>query len=377
MTSLDTNLVTLALLAVVAVSLLQGVWRGASGSAKRLFLFVASTAMTLGSIALAAWIASAASQPAREWLQAREWEQPPANSSGFAQLGYTVYAGIRDLPLLRFAVLFLLGYLLIRLAIGRIGSLLARIGAVPFALVPGGGAVSRLFGGAIGAGLGCGRAIVLTAVLFAYCSLAPQGPYADYVEQSGLYREAAARILEPAAGDLLAAQAPVFARQMQGELDQLWQKRYDVIDADLPEGIVLAAREIASGETSDNGKARALYDWVGTRIAYDYDKVDAYENRGEWREQTPEDTFRTRLGVCIDYSRLYAAMARSVGLEVRVVTGLGYDGFGGYGPHAWNEVYLSEESRWLPLDSTWAKTGNWYDPPRFEDTHVRDAWEAL
>jgi len=56
---------------------------------------------------------------------------------------------------------------------------------------------------------------------------------------------------------------------------------------------------------------------------------------------------------------------------VRVVTGLGYDGQGGYGPHAWNEVFLSEQNRWVPLDTTWAKTGNWFDPPKFQDTHIR------
>lgn len=43
-------------------------------------------------------------------------------------------------------------------------------------------------------------------------------------------------------------------------------------------------------------------------------------------------------------------MARSQGLQVRVVTGQGYNGQGGYGPHAWNEVYLSEQKngfRWI------------------------------
>lgn len=56
-------------------------------------------------------------------------------------------------------------------------------------------------------------------------------------------------------------------------------------------------------------------------------------------------------------------MARSIGLEVRVVTGLGYDGRGGYGPHAWNEVYLNDSSKWVPLDSTWVSSGgNWFNP---------------
>ncbi|KHF35851.1 Transglutaminase-like superfamily protein [Paenibacillus sp. P1XP2] len=65
-------------------------------------------------------------------------------------------------------------------------------------------------------------------------------------------------------------------------------------------------------------------------------------------------------------------MARSQGLQVRVVTGQGYNGQGGYGPHAWNEVYLSEQKKWVPLDPTWAQSGNWFNPPNFAATHIRD-----
>jgi transglutaminase-like putative cysteine protease len=71
---------------------------------------------------------------------------------------------------------------------------------------------------------------------------------------------------------------------------------------------------------------------------------------------------------------LYALMARSAGLDVKVVTGLGYDGQGSYGPHAWNEVYLKETERWVPLDSTWvASGGNWFNPPNFDQTHIKEA----
>ncbi|MBB6730722.1 transglutaminase-like domain-containing protein [Cohnella zeiphila] len=373
MKSLDANLVTAALLAVVAVSLLQGIFRGAGSSAKRLFLFVGGAAVTLASVVLAAWAASAASAPFRDWLDRRHWTQPKPDASGWSQFGYTLFASVRDLPLLRFAFLFLIAYLAIRLVLGTIGSLLIRVGAVPMGIVPSGGPVSRAFGGLIGAALGCGRALLLTAALFAYCSLFPQGPYVDYVSQSGLYREAAAQIIRPAAGSLFEERLPVFAKQMQGELDQIWQKRYDVIDADLPPEIVQTAQQATEGKKTDEEKARALYDWVGSHIEYDNDKVTDYEEKGEWHEQTPAMTYDTHKGVCIDYARLFAAMARSVGLEVRVITGLGYDGLGGYGAHAWNEVYLSEQKRWIPLDATWAHAGDWFDPPNFRDTHIASA----
>jgi len=371
MNVLDGNWVTLGLLGVVAVSMLQGFWRGASGSAQRLFFFLSGSLLSLASVVLAGWAAARLSPVVQSWLASRDWTRPSADGSALRQFGFTLATGLRDLPLLRFAIVFLACYLVLRIALGAIGPLVAGIGTLPLRLLPSGGSVSRTVGGLFGAALGGGRALLLTAVLFGYCSLMPQGPFADYIQQSVLYREMAAQIIRPAAGKLFEERLPVFARNMQSELDQLWQKRYDVIDANLPKDIVAAAQQITKGQTTDEGKARALYDWVGSRIAYDNDKVAAYEQRGEWREQTPEDTYRTRKGVCIDYARLYAAMARSVGLNVRVVTGLGYDGQGGYGPHAWNEVFLSEQNRWVPLDTTWAKTGNWFDPPKFQDTHIR------
>lgn len=372
-TVLDANAVTFALLAVVAVSLLQGTRKGASGSARQLCYFLIHSAVTVGAVILSAMAASAFAPRLQVWLKAYELARPSPDAGYFRQFGYTILSGIRDLPLFRFAVLFLLCYAAIRAATGLAARGIAAALSAPFALLPSGGAASRVAGGVIGAALGAVRALLLTAVLFAYCALFPQGPYTGYIQQSGMYREAASQVIRPAAGSLLERQLPVFARAMTEELDELWLRRYDVIDAEIPDDIVNAAYAVTEGKQGDEAKARALYDWVGTRIAYDHDKARAYEERGEWREQDPEATFRTRKGVCIDYARLYAAMARAVDLDVRVVTGLGYDGRGGYGAHAWNEVYLSEKGEWVPLDPTWARTGDWFDPPRFSDTHIRRA----
>jgi hypothetical protein len=369
----DTNWVTWLLVIVVAISLLQGIRRGASGSAKHLLFFLVGSLVAVIAVILSAIAATAASPHLQEWLSERSMVRPEPDSSVFVQFGYTVVSGLRDLPLFRFAALFLVIYTIIRLLAGLVTRIIASIVSLPFSIVPSGGSVSRSVGGVIGAALGTGRALLLTAVLFGYCALFPQGPMTDYIQQSGLYREVAAQVIRPATGALIEEQLPVFAQAMSTELDQLWQKRYDVIDAELPDDIVTAALSVTDGHTGDEARARALYDWVGSRITYDDDKVRAYEEQGDWWEQDPEHTFTTRRGVCIDYARLYAAMARAVDLNVRVVTGLGYDGRGGYGPHAWNEVYLAEQGRWISLDSTWAKTGNWFDTPGFTDTHIQQA----
>jgi transglutaminase-like putative cysteine protease len=157
-------------------------------------------------------------------------------------------------------------------------------------------------------------------------------------------------------------------------MDQILKRKYEVLDAHVPEDVASAALEITAGKETDEEKAKALYQWVGTRVKYDWEKVRLYEEKRIWKEQTPEDTFTTRTGVCIDYSRLYASMARTVGLDVKVVTGLGSDGRGGTGSHAWNEVYLAEKQTWVPLDSTWVSSGgNWFNPADFYKTHIKEA----
>jgi hypothetical protein len=370
---IDTNGITLALIVIVAVSLLQGLWRGASGSAKQLFIFVLSSVVSVGAIAVSAWAASYASPHIQRWLLIHGMARPSAKASSISQFFYTVVSGLRDFPLFRFAVVFLASYFVLRLATGGIVRLMAGIGSVPLSLFPSGGPVSRVFGGILGTALGAGRALLFTALLFGYSALFPNGPVSAYIQHSGLYREVASQVIKPAAGQLLEEKLPVFAQAMTSELDQLWQRRYDVIDADLPGDIVAAAKSVTADTTDDERKAKELYNWVGSRIVYDNDKVTAYEQKGEWHEQNPEMTFATRKGVCIDYARLYAAMARAVGLDARVVTGLGYDGQGGFGPHAWNEVYLPKRKAWVPLDPTWARSGEWFDPPRFDVTHIRQA----
>lgn len=367
----DANLVTWFILLIVVFSLVQGIKRGASGSVKQLLFFLVSSIVSVVAIILSALAASYVSPHLKAWLTNQNFVRPKPDTSFFAQFGYTALSGLRDLSLFRFSALFLVIHTVIRILTGLATRIVATVISFPFGIVPTGGAISRTIGGVIGTALGTGRALLFTSVLFAYCALFPQGPMTDYIGQSGMYREVAAQVIKPATGGLLAQRLPIFAHAMTSELDQLWQKRYDVIDANLPNEIVLAAASVTKGKTDEESKARALYDWVGSRIEYDNDKVRAYEEKGDWREQNPEQTFATRKGVCIDYARLYAAMARSVGLDVRVVTGLGYDGRGSYGPHAWNEVYLTKRQKWISLDTTWAKTGNWFDSPGFNDTHKR------
>ncbi|WP_256865280.1 transglutaminase domain-containing protein [Paenibacillus sp. 32352] len=376
----STNWITLLLAATLLVSVIQGMFRGASSSARHLMLMVAEAVAVVVSVLLAWRIASWLSPKVQAWLISLQLVIPATDIGFFQQLYYTFMTSVRDFTLLRYGVLFVLGYMLLKQLLYRI------IDPVMDGWVAetlrhdarrrGGGPtlISSILGGVIGCVTGLGRSLLIIAVLFIAATLFPQTPAANYIQASDLYQKGANEIIRPVTGDFLASRLPVFTRAVEQEFDNILQRKYEVLDAKIPNNIAEAAKEITAKAGTDEEKARLLYRYVGTRIQYDWDKVNLYEQQRIWKEQTPEETFATKKGVCIDFSRLYAVMARSAGLDVKVVTGLGYDGRGGYGPHAWNEVYLSESNKWVPLDSTWvASGGNWFNPPNFNETHIREA----
>lgn len=369
------NLVSVVLVCTVIASAVQGAVRGASGSAWRFMLFVAEGAATVISVIVAWKLADMLSPSLQSWLVSQRIAIPNEEIGFFRQMMYTFVTGVRDFPLLRIGTVFVIVYLVCKSILIRIWLFVAaRLG-----LLGGGGSGGRSWmssgvGGAIGALIGCGRSLLLIACLFVYTTLFPETSFTRYVQSSDLYMQGATQVIAPVGGELLTSRLPVFAKAVEDEFNQILQRKYEVIDARIPDDIAEAAKQITSVKEGDEAKARALYQWVGSRVQYDYDKVRLYEEKRIWKEQTPEETFATRKGVCIDYSRLYAVMARSIGLDVKVVTGLGYDGQGGYGPHAWNEVYLADRNEWVPLDSTWVSSGgNWFDPPGFDKTHIREA----
>ncbi|GIP24012.1 hypothetical protein J22TS3_42870 [Paenibacillus sp. J22TS3] len=368
------NFINLLLILIMAVSVLQGLIRGGSRSAGRLFSLISGGVLSLAGIALSVPLAMWLSPIVQKWLTSIDL--PSRDLNKWEQIYYTLITAIREFPLMRFAVVFIIGYWVVRSVLGLLAALV--FGGASLIHRFGGGSdrpaslLSRLAGAGIGAVIGAARCIVVIAVLFIVVTLYPNSGFSRYVEASPVYREGAQSIIVPLSGNLIKEKLPVFTRSMEEELNGIMQRRYEVLDAQVPDNIVGAAAAVVKGAATDEEKARKLYDWVGTRISYDYDKVKDYEEKQIWHEQTPAMTFETKRGVCIDYARLYAVMARSQGLKVKVITGLGYNGQGGYGPHAWNEVYLSELKKWVPLDPTWAQSGDWFNPKAFNETHIAD-----
>jgi tetratricopeptide (TPR) repeat protein len=115
--------------------------------------------------------------------------------------------------------------------------------------------------------------------------------------------------------------------------------------------VIEKARSIAGEERNAWQVARKLTDWTYKNITWK--RVDS---------ATAQQTLATLEADCLEFSQLYIAMARSLGLPARMVSGMAYSG-ASFGGHAWVEVYVGE---WIEVDPTWGTD--------FVDaTHIRDS----
>ncbi len=131
------------------------------------------------------------------------------------------------------------------------------------------------------------------------------------------------------------------------------------------------AKKLVQDQKTDKAKARAIYNWIGANIEYDYDKANRVLSSDFNISSGAIPTYKTKKGICFDYSCLYVAMCRSAGLKVRMVTGDGFNGIS-WVSHAWNQVYVSEENKWINVDTTFYKGGNYFNSRRFELDHRGD-----
>ncbi|HKZ01390.1 MAG TPA: transglutaminase domain-containing protein, partial [Pyrinomonadaceae bacterium] len=115
--------------------------------------------------------------------------------------------------------------------------------------------------------------------------------------------------------------------------------------------VVEKAREIVGDERDAWNVARKLADWTYKNITWK--SVDY---------ATATQTLATLEADCLEFSQLYVAMARSLGLPARIVSGLAHSD-GSFGAHAWVEVYAGS---WIEVDPTWGTD--------FVDaTHIRNS----
>ncbi|RKX57005.1 MAG: hypothetical protein DRP29_08935 [Thermodesulfobacteriota bacterium] len=117
--------------------------------------------------------------------------------------------------------------------------------------------------------------------------------------------------------------------------------------ADCSEEMSRTASEIVRGSRSVLEAGLKLAKWVHNNIDYDIFYGDTIK-KASW-------VFENRKGVCDEYSNLYVALARSLGIPARFVSGTAYTNIlDDFGAHAWAEFYAG---KWIPVDLTFGQYG--------------------
>ena len=102
--------------------------------------------------------------------------------------------------------------------------------------------------------------------------------------------------------------------------------------------IEAAAREAVAGETNAWLAAKRIFDFVLREMSYEFPDIS---QRGAAK------SFARRKGDCGEYSVVFAALCRAVGIPARTVT---CNWFTGYG-HQWAE-FLCPPHGWIPVDAS-------------------------
>ena len=131
------------------------------------------------------------------------------------------------------------------------------------------------------------------------------------------------------------------------------------IDSDDP-SIKLKAEEIVNGDEAMIALFK-LAGWVEENVEYDISTLtEKVTQKSSW-------VLENRKGVCDEMTSLFVAMARSLVMPARFVSGVAYttaDEFDdNWMPHSWAEVYV--QGVWVPFDLVYGELG-YVDP-----THIR------
>jgi transglutaminase-like putative cysteine protease len=126
-------------------------------------------------------------------------------------------------------------------------------------------------------------------------------------------------------------------------------------------GIRKLAEEITQGAQAPFEKVALLAIYVNRNMDYDETMV-GQEKDALWVKENMR-------GVCTEYATLFSALARSMGIPVRYISGYVYsDRYGGWMGHAWAEAYVG---KWVPVDPTWFEVGA-LDAMHIEETKAAE-----
>lgn len=132
------------------------------------------------------------------------------------------------------------------------------------------------------------------------------------------------------------------------------------IESDSAEIIDLANIITANINKSDKyAQVKAIHDWVANNIYYDMDSFKT----GSRDENTALSTLKSKRAVCAGYTSLTVALLRAIDIPAKYVNGVLTHNDQA---HAWCEVYIEEEGRWIITDIA-GDSLNIYENGKFQE----------
>lgn len=208
----------------------------------------------------------------------------------------------------------------------------------------------------------------------------------DYLSSSKIYNYICKDVIVPIANSKVARQIPnIINNSMKIEVKEASKNIAGIDTVIYYNGVTLEegirsnstiddfARKLVSNAKNEDEKAKLIYEWIGKNIDYDDEKAKRILNNDFNVKSGAIVAFNERKGICFDYSCLYIAMCRAVDLDVRLITGEGFNGIS-WVSHAWNQVYVN--GQWVNVDTTFYKGGNYYNSSRFNLDHRNASVEA-
>jgi len=107
---------------------------------------------------------------------------------------------------------------------------------------------------------------------------------------------------------------------------------------------VTLAQELTKNKKTESEKIEVLYQYMVQQFSYDFVKMKSLEY-----DYIPviDDVLKKKLGICYDYSAVFASMLRSQGIKCKLIMGYTAN-VKEY--HAWNEVFVKD--KWVVVDTT-------------------------
>ncbi len=141
---------------------------------------------------------------------------------------------------------------------------------------------------------------------------------------------------------------------------------------DINEDIKNIANSLAEGEDDLYKVAHKLGERVNKNIEY----LISEETEGQ--NQKASWVLDNKIGVCGEFTNLFIAMARSIGIPAKFISGYAYTNDPtfpeNWNPHAWAEIYFPEHG-WIPFDVTYGEMG-YVGPTHIKLTEHHDSESA-